>query len=56
MQAEAKRSLLVLVRRSLSYPKIVQAEAKRNLLVLVRRSLSYAKVLQFSDLRIIYTL
>ena len=50
VQAEAKRSLLILVRRSLSYAKIAQAETKRSLLILVRRSLSYAKIGIYSEL------
>ena len=50
VQAEAKKSLLILVRRSLSYAKIVQAEAKKSLLILVRRSLSYAKIGIYSEL------
>jgi len=44
MQAERNQARLKLLRRSLSYAKIMQAERNQARLKLLRRSLSYAKV------------
>ncbi len=48
MQAERKRIYSQLLRRNLSYAKVMQAERKRIHSQLLRRSLSYAKVRLFS--------
>ncbi len=48
MQAECKRIYSQLLRRSLSYAKVMQAERKRIYSQLLRRRLSYAKVRLFS--------
>ncbi|KGI22140.1 hypothetical protein [Hoylesella timonensis] len=50
VQAETKKSLLILVRRSLSYAKVAQAEDRESLLSLLRRSLPYAKIGIYSEL------
>ncbi|TGX83831.1 hypothetical protein E5358_01230 [Palleniella muris] len=44
MQTECIKSLLLLLRCSLSYAKIMQTECIKSLLLLLRCSLSYAKV------------
>ena len=49
-RAEDRESLLSVLRRSLSFAKIVQAEHKENLFALLRRSLSSAKIVQNFDL------
>ena len=50
VQAEAKKSLLILVRRSLSYAKRIRAERNQACLKLLRRSLFYAKIGIYSEL------
>ena len=50
MQAEAKKNLLILVRRSLSYAKRIRAERNQACLKLLRRSLFYPKIGIYSEL------
>ena len=50
MQADCNQARLKLLRRSLSYAKVMQAECNQARLELLRRSLSYAKVRNLSEI------